>query len=506
MLRPDDLVPLTSGAYQARGLIANAQRCVNLYQELSAPETDAPQSMTHYPRPGLIAKTQLPGGRGRGVFTASNGALYAVAGTNVYYINSNWQPTLLGSIALANTPVSMADNGTTGVLVDNSTLGYTITLKGNVFAPLADPTGTFVGATKVAFSDTYLAFNAPGTNGWYTTLNNQVSFNALLQANKDSYPDPIQTIDFNLRQMWLIGKDTAEVWYLSGGSTETTFAYAEWPNIFIPYGTAAPYSVCRADVDLFWLSHDHNGRALFVRTNGYAVQAISTRAIEYELSQYPTIKDCIASTYQLAGHTFIRWSFPTADKTWVYDLSNKQWHEESWIDNNGVMHRDRVCFCAAAYDTNIGQDWETGELYALDLNTFTDNLQPIVCIRSFPHEVGDLKEVTHLSFVLDIAAGTLANSGEVNQVGSPWNAGFNAGFGPVTTIGPPMINMRYSNDGGGTWSDYRRKQLVSAGHYRSMIRYRGLGMARDRVYEVSWSAPMMVTLQGAYLDPMRHGA
>jgi hypothetical protein len=514
MLRPDNLIPLNSGAYSTRGLIASVQRCVNLYQEINPPEVDAPQSMTHYPRPGLISKLKLPGGRGRGVFTTSNGQLYAVSGPNVYYVDPYFQPTLLGQIAPGNNPVSISDNGTTAVLVDGTTKGSTITFVpaaggqplSNMFAPLVDPTGTFVGATRVDYADTFLVFNAPGTNDWYTSLNNQVSFNALVQAAKSSYPDPIQTIAFNIRQVWLIGKDSSEVWYLSGGSSETTFAYSEWPNIFIPYGTAAPYSLCQADIDLYWLSHNRQGRALFVKSEGYGVVAVSTRAIEDELSKYPTISDCISYSYQQAGHTFVSFSFPTADKTWVYDIATKQWHERAYLDNNGKLHRERVSFCTPAYDLNIGQDWETGELYALDLNTFTDNLKPIVCIRSFPHTMSDLKEITHVGFVADIAAGTLLDSGEVNVSLDPWNPGFDPGFGPIQAVEGPMLNMRYSNDGGGTWSNYRRKGLISAGHYRSLMRYRGLGMARDRVYELSWSAPMMVTLQGAFLDPLQHGA
>lgn len=506
MLRPDGLIPLTSGAYSARGLSANAQRCINLYQEVNPPETDAPQPMSHYPRAGLKALMALAGGRGRGVFAVSTGQLYAVAGTNVYSVDRYWQATQIGQIANGNNPVSISDNGVTALLVDGSNVGYQITLATNAFAIVVDPTGTFVGATRVDFADTFMAFNFPGTNGWGTTLGNQISFNAFLQAAKDSYPDKIQTLAFNLRQMWLIGTDTSEVWYLAGGSTQETFAYAEWPQTMINYGTPAPYSLAQADVNLFWLSHNRQGRGIFVKTVGYGVEAISTRAIEDELSKYPTLTDCIAYSYQQAGHTLVVFNFPTADKSWAYDLSTKQWHERAWIDNNGQFHRERVSFAAAAYDTTIGQDWQTGELYAIDLNTYTDNGQPIVCLRSFPHEIGDLKEITHTGFVVDVAAGTLSGSGELDQTMSPWNAGFNAGFGPIVTTEGPMINMRYSNDGGGTWSNYRRKGLLSAGHYRSMMRYRGLGMARDRVYEVSWSAPMFACLQGAYVDPLLHGA
>ena len=44
-------VPLVGGAYQARSIIANAQRCVNLYPEEN--QSDAPFPTTHYQTPGL---------------------------------------------------------------------------------------------------------------------------------------------------------------------------------------------------------------------------------------------------------------------------------------------------------------------------------------------------------------------------------------------------------------------------------------------------------------------
>lgn len=48
-------VPLTGGAYQAKSIIANAQRCVNLYPEANPPISTPPVPVTHYLTPGLKA-------------------------------------------------------------------------------------------------------------------------------------------------------------------------------------------------------------------------------------------------------------------------------------------------------------------------------------------------------------------------------------------------------------------------------------------------------------------
>ena len=58
---------------------------------------------------------------------------------------------------------------------------------------------------ELDFADTFMAFNNPGTNAWIVSNPNSITFNALQTANKDSSPDPIVTLAFNLRQAWLIG-------------------------------------------------------------------------------------------------------------------------------------------------------------------------------------------------------------------------------------------------------------------------------------------------------------
>lgn len=504
-------VPLLSGAYQARSLIASAQECINLFPEINPEDIEPPAPMTHYPRPGLRPLGAPPEpARGRGIFTASNGELYAVCGQVVYLVTTSWEFVRLGElIAPASTPVSMVDNGTTAVIVDGSQQGYQIPFISHSMSQIADPTGLFRGATRVDYADTFLTFNKPGTNQWFISLSGQVAFNALNLAAKSSYPDPIATQIVNLRQVWLLGTKTSEVWYLSG---EVNFPYSAWPNVSIPYGCVAPYSAARADINVFWISANDQGKAIVVQNEGYGAKAISTRAIENEINGYRTVSDAIGYTYQQGGHTFYVISFPTADKTWAYDLATKQWHRRAWLDNNGVMRRDRVAFAAYVSDrngyqnTNVGQDWATGQIYAMDPNVFTDNAQPIVFLRSFPHIVNELKELTVGAFVADIETGTIEGTGSVNQVQSPWSSGFSSGFGPVATVEAPVVNLRVSKDGGNTWGNYRRKGFVSSGKYRSMQRWRQLGMGRDFVFELSWSYPGKSALNGAFVDPIPHAA
>ena len=513
-LQQDGFLPLTAGAYAARGLIADAQKCINLYPEINPEETDPPAAVTHYPRQGLRALGNGPGlgrvGIGRGLYTAlGNGNLYAVVGANVFYIDPGWGFNLLGQITNGTAPVSITDNGTTAVIVDGSANGWQINLANNAFSPIVDATGTFIGGVRADYVDTFLTFNAPGSTEWYCSNALQVTFNALQTANATSTPDPLLTHAVLLRQVWLIKQFYSEVWYLSGA---VPFPFQEWPNVHVPYGIASPYSLVKADSNLFWISRNKDGQVMAVMTEGYAVKAISTRALEDRWKGYARIDDALGYTFQRGGHTFVVWHFPTADEAWGYDLSTKQWHQRAALDNNGLFHRERVAFHALVSrkngypDTNVGLDWSTGQIYAIDENTFTDNGLPIACLRSFPHVTDGLKQITVPSFVLDVETGEAPNTAELDQTVSPWSNGWSNGFGPLIVQKSPVIAARLSRDGGATFGNYRPKKMMSAGHYRSMMRWRGWGQGRDLVYEVAAAIPGKWALQGAYIDPLRHEA
>jgi hypothetical protein len=62
--------------------------------------------------------------------------------------------------------------------------------------------------------------------------------------------------------------------------------------------------------------------------------------------------------------------------------------------------------------------------------------------------------------------------------------------------------MRFSDDGGHTWSNERLSSVGKVGEYYRRTFYRRLGMTmklRDRVYEISGTDPVKVAIMGAQL-------
>ena len=78
-----------------------------------------------------------------------------------------------------------------------------------------------------------------------------------------------------------------------------------------------------------------------------------------------------------------------------------------------------------------------------------------------------------------------------------------AGTGTVSDQGAdPQVMLRWSDDGGHTWSNEHWVPMGKVGEYYRRVIWRRLGMTlklRDRVYEVSGTDPVKIAIMGAEL-------
>lgn len=484
-------VALTGGAYTAKSLIANAQRCVNLYPENNPESSQAPTPVTHYTTPGLVDIFRPARGCVRGEYRATNGALYVVIGNAVYFVDLviNYGYTFMGNITAGHTPVSMSDNGEVVVLVDGTSQGYWWPVGANNFPTefheIADV--AFYGSTFVCYLDGWFVFNRPGTTQFYLSpnfWNGTDPFDPLYIASKIGGPDQIIAIAVIHRELWLIGQITSEVWYNEGN---VDFPFARLPGVFLQHGMLRGWSIAQADVALFWLGRDPQGQSVVFKSANYGAQRISTHAIENAIQDYDVVSDAVGFCYQQEGHTFYVLTFPTADHTWVYDLATELWHERTWTDESGVEHRSRVNCAVNAYNKIICGDWENGKLYYWDLDEGTDAGDPIVRRRGFPHLLKDGRRVSYDSIILDM------------QVGTPPSADLSYTAQSSYLQDGPQVLLRWSDTRGASWGNTVAIAFGFTGDYERSLLLRNLGMARDRVFEVYWSFPYKTALQGAWI-------
>jgi len=545
-------IALVDGAYEARSVLASAQRCVNLFPEVNQlnktlfyPQQMTNTVITHYPTPGLRALGTIGTGPIRGLFVASTNELYCVSGGAVYLVAANYTAAKLGNIGYATTPVSMADNGLSLVIVDGSVNGYTVDLVTHAFSQIFDD--AFYGADRVDFIDTYLVFNKPGTSQFYCSTSSAVSpFDPLYFAAKTAKPDRLVAPVVMHDEVWLVGEKTTEVWYVSG---DAAFPFAKVPGAFIQHGCMAKDSIAVQNLQIYWLSQNAQGERVVLKGEGYVVDRISSHAIEADIAKYARVDDAIGFIYQQQGHQFYVLTFPSAGKTWAYDTQTDLWHERMYLIN-GVEDRIRAN-CAAAFNgLNIVGDWQNGKVYALDPDVYTDDGAPIERIRGFPTLQNELKRVAYYCFVADMEPAGSTDAGPVieqhsldgsgnpvyvdangveilttegndtiSAVGdyglsdivlNPEETGKYAKYWPITNqdavnaaqFGIP-IGLRWSDTGGQDWSDIVYQTLGYAGEYETNPQWTRLGLGRRRVFELRWSAPVKTALNGAYVDVHR---
>lgn len=491
-------VPLLSGAYQARSYIASAQRCINLYAENNA-DPQAPVPVTHYPTPGteLYAQAAVTG-KVRCTYRSSIGTCYVVVGPNVYFLATNRAMVLLGSIADRPSQVIMSDNGLAVVLVDG-TEGWAIEMSSNTLGQIID--ASFYGAAFVTFLDTFFVFNRPATNQFYislsmvdyTMLTGGTAFDPLDIAAKAGSADPIVAILAVHRELWLIGELTTEVW---AGSGSADFYFQLQQGAFIDHGCIAAYSATNQDLFSFWLMQDKQGKAVVVQAGGYQVTEISTPAIVADFQSYADISDAIGGCFQKDDHSYYVLAFPSANKTWAYDLKTGQWFEWNWMDENGNLNRHRFNCCMFAQGYNLIGDWEVGTIWALKSDIFTDGnptnaetRMPIPRIRTFPHIIINGVRVNYQQFVADMAVGSLDSGGDEDE-----------DLDPLDNPNIPKVSLRWSDDRGKSYGNAVIQPAGTFGEYLTQINWNRLGMARDRVFELSWSSPFETALNGAFIQ------
>jgi hypothetical protein len=367
----------------------------------------------------------------------------------------------------------MADNSIDLMIVDGSPSGWTVALNTGTVTKITDP--SFAGADRVDFVDGYFILNSVlNRKQWYISLFEQSTFDPLDFASKLGYSDPLVATCVTKRNVWLFGTQTTEVWANTG---DTSFTFGRIDGVFIQHGCASASSLSQMDGSIYWLSLDPQGHAMVMRSIGYEARRISTHAMEVEFQSYARIDDAIGFTYQQDGHLFYFLTFPTADRTWCYDLSTEQWHERVWLDSDGNFHRHRANSFAFFNNTHVVGDWQNGNLYALDLNVYTDVGNPIPRIRSFPHLMDSGDRMMYREFIAAMEVGN--------------GDGSNA---------PVPVFLRWSDTAGRSWGNAISETIGKEGDYIRSVQFQRLGMARDRIFELSWSSPVKTALNGAFLE------
>jgi hypothetical protein len=388
-------------------------------------------------------------------------------------------------------------------VVSTSQTVSSTTLYGLNFSVMPSTDGAFQGADVVDVVDNYFVYNRPNTQQFGSTAPLSPISPSLSFSSKDGAPDNLVSLIVDHREVYLLGEVSSEVWVNSG---LFPFAFQRIPGTSTQHGIAAKFSVARLGNSFAYLSKNIRGDGQVMMMNGYTPTRISTHAVENSI-EGADISDARAWTYLIEGHEVYVISFPGLDLTWAYDIATGMWHKWLWVDTNNVFHRHRGNCHTHFANMNLVGDWENGQIYMLDPNVYTDNGESIRRVRRAPHLVSDFQRqyFSELQILFQPGVGL---SGNVTGVNSPTNAvaGLGvaglaiAGQNNLLTLGAnPQAMLRWSNDGGSTWSNEHWTSIGLQGAYKNRAIWRRLGQARDRIFEVVVTDPIKAVIVAANL-------
>ena len=499
---------LISGSYRSQSLTADAQMTMGFYPEAIESE-NGKAAMALYPCPGESLFCTIPGGGPSRAELEINGRAFVISGPNFCEVFANQTFNVINQVANDNQNASMVASPQQLLIASGGSL-YVYWLQTTMGGTNPQPAGTFVKIPGAQFT---LPNGAQGAvqqvefmDGFFIILlaNSQTMYlSALFDASTwlvvgvpqiiivSVFSDNVQSICVSQRRLWVMGRKRSTAYYDSGSAN----VFDVDPSATMENGTAALWATFRLDNAVFWLDQDERGLGIVRRGVGYVPTRISNHAIEYAIQSYSTIADCTAYGYQDQGHSFGVFNFPTANKTWVYDVATGMWHERGyWNQQTATFSRHKSQNHMLAFGKHLVGDPSSGNIYQMAIpssavgggyNFVTDNGNPIRRVRRSPHISVENKFTFYNELILD----------------------FETGLGPIPPLldgagndRGPEVMLRWSRDYGHTWSNQYVLDAGQAGNYRQRVRRTRMGRARDMVFEISVTDPIPWRLIEGYID------
>jgi hypothetical protein len=351
-------------------------------------------------------------------------------------------------------PLSFNQGTTTGsgqnFSLDSPTFGASANL-----VPIQLPFAV-TGQIGAAQQDGFLLLSQPGTNTIYqSALLDMSTWPPLAFAAADGNPDPILAMQEIHREIFVIETYETEVWVNAGTSPFALRGYN-------------PINVTDHSVAAIWQSYDKTS-------------------------------DAVAYCYQQDNQSFYVISFPSANATWVYDVTESEllgipcWHQRAALDPQTgafIRHPAQVALSSvqgALFNNQMVLGaWADANIYAYDFASLTDDGVPRKWLRSWRALAQPVMQPQRFS-QLQVDMQTGAWVGDPHQVDDP------------------KVSLTWSDDGGHSWAQGRIGAAGATGETAKRVIFRRLGSTRrnsglDRIFELSSADPFPVAIVGAEFE------
>jgi hypothetical protein len=466
---------LVGASYQEWSLPFDPQRTVNLipivHQMQQGKEVTA-----LYATPGLSVFSEGGSGKSRGMLSAANGRAFAVIGSKLVEILANGDRIERGDLEQSNGQVTIVENGLQLAICDLFNV-YILTYATNAYQKVTSAGFPENGLGTIDFIDNYFVGNENGTGKFYiSALLDGLQWNALDFASAESNPDNLLRVFNGIGLLWLMGRDTTEIFSNTGDSV---FPFERISGAQFNTGILSPLSVVEIDKSLFWVGREKGGVGSVYMTNGFRAEKISTPPIDQKIIRAGDFDNIVGYTYSEDGHKYYVINGGGLETTLVFDVSTRMWHERAFKNTDGSFSQHLAICHMYAFNRHLVGDRRNGNIYEMSMEFYDDAGEEILAERIFTNLTEENKRFPISRIVVDFEGG----------VGLPTGQGSN-----------PVARLSISKDGGRTWGAEYETPIGKIGQTKTQVRWRRMGIAEQVTFRLRISDPVKRAITGAYAE------
>ncbi len=461
-------INLTGGTYKHKSLPLSAQVTRNFWPQAQQDSaTKSPYVLESFP--GLKSFATQTGGVDRGM-TKHKGVMYKVTGTSLYSVDSDGvHSASLGTITGSDRCI-FSGNGDDLVITAGG-IPYTWDTGTSTFTVGTDPDFESPNANTTLNSQTI--YDGTADRFAVSDVSAPLDINALNYATAESKADNLVRPYAFDETVYMLGDETVEPWWNSGIGSPP---FDKIQNGTKQIGLGALHSVANTEDFMYFYGSDDQ----VYKLRGSSLQVVSQQPLSRTFSRYTNVSDAIGWTMKYQGQWMFVLTFPGEEKTWIYPEGG-EWFEWS----AGILGKRSVANSYVyAYRKHLVADYQNGNIYELDDDTYENNGEPIIRQRDSGVLHGGLfdqdgKTLTMNSFELIMGTGVGLLSGQGKN---------------------PKVMLSFSDDGGRTFSTELWGDVGKLGDFKIKVRWDTLGSFENRIIRITTSDPVYYCIYSAVAD------
>lgn len=321
----------------------------------------------------------------------TSGTVTSVSSTSVYGVTI----TSGGSGYVSAPTVSFSGGGGTGAAATATisggvVVGVTMTNVGTGYT--SPPTVSFSSGAATATAslnalpsphipmptiiDGYVVLSK-GSDVYTCDVDNPHKWSAENFLSAEMFPDAVVGLSRQNNQVVVFGSSSTEFFYDAANASGSPLSRND--STTMQMGNASPYSTYANEQYFIFVGQSTSGGRAVWQVKGFQPTKISDEYIERILDAETDMSDVRGFGLRTKGHLFYVINLKTLNRTLVYDLDEKLWHE--WSSNSGDTHN--VFGCDYMADKEDGFAYllhaSNGSLYKLDPSVYQDDGTAILC-------------------------------------------------------------------------------------------------------------------------------